>query len=52
MCGGRGLWFCEGYMPQVKLLLGPGGGNRYFGDQGGGRGEAGGDFWNVNEESI
>jgi hypothetical protein len=39
-------------MPQLKVLLGPGGGNRYFGDQGGGRGEAGGDFWNVNEESI
>ena len=52
MCGGRGLWFCEGYMPQLKVLLGPGGGNRYFGDQGGGRGEAGGGFWNVNEESI
>ena len=52
MCGGRGLWFCEGYMPQLKVQLGPGGGNRYFGDQGGGRGEAGGDFWNVNEESI
>ena len=52
MCGGRGLWFCEGYMPQLRVLLGPGGGSRYVGDQGEVRGEAGGDFWNVNEESI
>ena len=52
MCGGRGLWFCEGYMPQLRVLLGPGGGSRYVGDQGEVRGEAGGDFWNVNKESI
>ena len=39
-------------MPQLRVLLGPGGGNRYVGDQGALWGEAGGDFWNVNEESI